>query len=106
VGFFKYYNKLSKLCMCINGCALLFLFCTGSTLCAVVSLRSIEVFKTHEWLKATTTVYFLCKGESKTVLLDVRKSHVLYAFSGEESWQVIYTVFSLLLGFQWATFMS
>ncbi|XP_014512821.1 uncharacterized protein LOC106771365 isoform X1 [Vigna radiata var. radiata] len=59
----------------------------GSTLCAVVSLKSIEVFKTHEWLKATTTVYFLCKGESKTVLLDVRKSHTLYAFNGEESWQ-------------------
>ncbi|ESW16491.1 hypothetical protein PHAVU_007G161100 [Phaseolus vulgaris] len=59
----------------------------GSTLCAVVSLRSIEVFKTHEWLKATTTVYFQCKGETKTVLLDVKRSHALYAFNGEESWQ-------------------
>jgi len=85
--------------MCLNGCA-------GSTLCAVVSLRSIEVFKTHEWLKATTTVYFQCKGETKTVLLDVKRSHALYAFNGEESWQVIFTVFALLFGFQGAPLMS
>ncbi|KAK7393610.1 hypothetical protein VNO78_22168 [Psophocarpus tetragonolobus] len=59
----------------------------GLTLCAVVSLRSIEIFKTHEWLKATSTVYFLCKGENKTVLPDVKRPHAFYAFNGEESWQ-------------------
>ncbi|KAH1136775.1 hypothetical protein AAZX31_10G044700 [Glycine max] len=59
----------------------------GLTLGAVVSLRSIEIFKTHEWLKATTTVYFLCKGENMTVLLDVKRPHAIYAFNGQESWQ-------------------
>ncbi|XP_027366278.1 uncharacterized protein LOC113872714 [Abrus precatorius] len=61
----------------------------GLMLCAVVSLSSIEIYKTHEWLKATSTVYFLCKGreENKTVLPDVKKPHVIYAFNGQESWQ-------------------
>ncbi|XP_027934974.1 uncharacterized protein LOC114190334 [Vigna unguiculata] len=80
-------NPNSRVSLLLFISSIFFTCFQGSTLCAVVSLRSIEVFKTHEWLKATTTVYFLCKGESKTVLLDVRKSHVLYAFSGEESWQ-------------------
>ena len=64
-----------------------------------MSLRSIEIFKTHEWLKATTTVYFLCKGENMTVLLDVKRPHAIYAFNGQESWQVLYTVFVLLFDF-------
>ncbi|XP_061353937.1 uncharacterized protein LOC133298622 [Gastrolobium bilobum] len=59
----------------------------GLMLCAVVSLSSIEIFRTHEWLKATSTVYFLCNGENKIVFPDVKKAHFLYAFSGEESWQ-------------------
>ncbi|RZB72378.1 hypothetical protein D0Y65_036602 [Glycine soja] len=59
----------------------------GLTFGAIVSLRSIEIFKTHEWLKATTTVYFLCKGENETVLPDVKKPHAIYAFNGQESWQ-------------------
>lgn len=55
---------------------------------AVVSLSSIEIFKTHEWLKTTSTVYFLCKGNNiKTVLPDVKRPHFLYAFNGRESWQ-------------------
>ncbi|MED6174269.1 hypothetical protein PIB30_067513 [Stylosanthes scabra] len=60
---------------------------TGSVLCAEVSLSSIEIFKTHEWLKVTPTVYFLCKGENKTVFPDVKKSHAFYDFNGQESWQ-------------------
>lgn len=67
--------------------------CAGLTFGAIVSLRSIEIFKTHEWLKATTTVYFLCKGENETVLPDVKKPHAIYAFNGQESWQVSYTLF-------------
>lgn len=63
---------------------------TGLMLCAVVSLGSIEIFKTHEWLKVTSTVYFLCKGDNRTVLPDVKKARVSYAFTGEESWQVPY----------------
>ncbi|KAL1367933.1 hypothetical protein HN51_022042 [Arachis hypogaea] len=62
-------------------------FFTGSILCAEVSLSSIEIFKTHEWLKVTPTVYFLCKGENKTVFPDVKKAHVFYDFNGQESWQ-------------------
>ncbi|KAL2323315.1 hypothetical protein Fmac_027694 [Flemingia macrophylla] len=61
--------------------------CAGLALCAVVSLRSIEIFRTHEWLKATSTVYFRCQGENATVLLDIKKPHLLYAFNGQESWQ-------------------
>ncbi|XP_057427658.1 uncharacterized protein LOC130720963 isoform X2 [Lotus japonicus] len=59
----------------------------GLMLCAVVSLNSIEVFRTHEWLKATSTVYFLCTEENKTVLPDVKRPHVFYSFNGNESWQ-------------------
>ncbi|XP_054796707.1 uncharacterized protein LOC129302061, partial [Prosopis cineraria] len=54
---------------------------------AVVTLKSIEIYETHEWLKATPTVYFTCKGENKTILPDVKEAHVLYTFKGEESWQ-------------------
>ncbi|KAK6943736.1 hypothetical protein RJ641_024838 [Dillenia turbinata] len=32
------------------------------TLSAVVTLESIEIYKPHEWLKSTPTVYFRCKG--------------------------------------------
>lgn len=64
--------------------------CTGFILPAVVSLSSIEIFKTHEWLRVTPTIYFLCKAEDKIVLPDVKKAHVLYTFKGEESWQVLF----------------
>ncbi|XP_028792347.1 uncharacterized protein LOC114748162 isoform X1 [Neltuma alba] len=59
----------------------------GFVLSASVTLNSIEIFKTHNWLKVTPTVYFLCKEENKTVLPDVKKAHLLYTFKGEESWQ-------------------
>ncbi|KAL7133384.1 hypothetical protein ABFS83_12G136800 [Erythranthe nasuta] len=54
---------------------------------AVVTLDSIEIFKTHEWLPSKPTVFFSCKGENDTVLPDVKEKHVLYTFKGEESWQ-------------------
>jgi hypothetical protein len=69
----------------------------GLVFSAVVSLGSMEIFKTHEWLKAKPTVYFKCKEENKTVLPDVKEAHVLYNFKGEESWQVSWNAF---LGFQ------
>ncbi|XWS55744.1 hypothetical protein CRYUN_Cryun09bG0026800 [Craigia yunnanensis] len=53
---------------------------------AVVTLDSIEIFNTHEWI-AKPTVYFVCKGENTTVLPDVTKTGVVYSFKGEESWQ-------------------
>ncbi|OVA09968.1 hypothetical protein BVC80_1751g134 [Macleaya cordata] len=53
----------------------------------VVTLESIQIFKTHEWLNNKPTVYFRCQGENKTVLPDVTKAHLLYTFNGEESWQ-------------------
>ncbi|KAL2514425.1 hypothetical protein Fot_28396 [Forsythia ovata] len=54
---------------------------------ATITLDSIEIYKTHDWLPSKPTVYFLCKGENKTFLPDVKEKHVLYTFKGEESWQ-------------------
>ncbi|KAL3839593.1 hypothetical protein ACJIZ3_024184 [Penstemon smallii] len=54
---------------------------------AVVTLDSIEIFRTHEWLTSKPTVYFQCKGEDRIVLPDVKDKHVFYTFKGEESWQ-------------------
>lgn len=68
---------------------------TGLTLSAVVTLKSIKIYKTHEWLKGIPTVYFTCKGENKTILPDVKKAHELYSFKGEESWQVPFSIFGL-----------
>ncbi|KAI9122172.1 hypothetical protein K1719_006861 [Acacia pycnantha] len=59
----------------------------GFILSAAVTLNSIEIFRTHNWLKVTPTVYFLCKEENKAVLPDVKKAHLLYTFKDEESWQ-------------------
>ncbi|KAE8099485.1 hypothetical protein FH972_017465 [Carpinus fangiana] len=47
----------------------------------------MEIFKTHEFFHEKPTVYFMCKGENKTMLPDVKEVHVLYSFKGEESWQ-------------------
>lgn len=59
----------------------------GFIFSAVVTLDSIAIFNTHEWLKVKPTVYFMCKGENKTVLPDVKKIDYLYTFKGQESWQ-------------------
>ncbi|XP_004493919.1 uncharacterized protein [Cicer arietinum] len=64
-----------------------FTYFPGLVFSAVVTLSSIEIFTTHEWLRATPTVYFRCSGDNKTLLPDVKKKHVLYVFKGEESWQ-------------------
>ncbi|XP_057718652.1 uncharacterized protein LOC130933137 [Arachis stenosperma] len=64
-----------------------FAYFPGLVFSAVVTLSSIEIFTTHEWLKFTPTVYFKCNGENKTVLPDVKKKNVIYVFRGEESWQ-------------------
>ncbi|KDP29038.1 hypothetical protein JCGZ_16427 [Jatropha curcas] len=68
---------------------LLFLSCfPGFVLSAVVTLDSITIYNTHEWLKTLKpTVYFSCKGENGTELPDVKEVNVSYAFKGEESWQ-------------------
>lgn len=63
--------------------------CTGLMLSAVVSLSSIEIFEKHEWLKVTTTVYFLCEGENKNVFEDVKRAHFVYAYNGQQSWKVL-----------------
>ncbi|KAL1822656.1 hypothetical protein ACET3Z_009434 [Daucus carota] len=54
---------------------------------ATVTLESIEILRTHEWLPVEPQVYFSCKGENKTFLPDVKKKNVVYAFRGQESWQ-------------------
>ncbi|XP_020583392.1 uncharacterized protein LOC110026686 [Phalaenopsis equestris] len=68
----------------------LFFLCsiTGTDSVNIVTLGSIEIFSAHEWFPSKPTVYFHCRGEeNKTVLPDVKKTHVLYNFKGEESWQ-------------------
>lgn len=60
---------------------------SGFTRSAIVTLDSVQIFKTHEWLEKPT-FYFKCQGENLTVIPDVKKTHVLYTFKGEESWQV------------------
>ncbi|XP_038990670.1 uncharacterized protein LOC120113663 [Hibiscus syriacus] len=52
----------------------------------VVTLDSIEIFRSLGWI-STPTVYFVCKGENKTLLPDVTKPGVVYSFRGQESWQ-------------------
>ncbi|XP_022143802.1 uncharacterized protein LOC111013628 [Momordica charantia] len=65
-----------------------FLNCVaGGAESAVVTLDSVMIYKTHEWLASKPTVYFQCQGGNKTKLPDVQKEHVLYSFNGEESWQ-------------------
>ncbi|KAL1815985.1 hypothetical protein DCAR_0520344 [Daucus carota subsp. sativus] len=54
---------------------------------AVVTLQSVEIFTTHEFIGSDPTVYFNCKGEEKIILPDLKKAHVLYAYKGQESWQ-------------------
>ncbi|KAI8560407.1 hypothetical protein RHMOL_Rhmol04G0253000 [Rhododendron molle] len=61
----------------------------GSIMSATVTLDSIKIFNSHEWIPTKPTVYFQCKGENKTYLPDVKDTHVSYTFKGEESWQVI-----------------
>lgn len=60
----------------------------GLVLAAVVTLDSIKIYKTHEWLDNKPTVYFKCQGENKKVLPDVKEKNTTYVFKGEESWQV------------------
>lgn len=67
-------------------CLIILSWFPGSILSAIVTLDSIEIFRTHEWI-AKPTVYFQCKGENKTYLPDVKKTYVSYTFKGEESWQ-------------------
>ncbi|XP_065856531.1 uncharacterized protein [Euphorbia lathyris] len=60
----------------------------GTLSSAVVTLDSIKIYNTHEWLKTSKPdVYFSCKGENKTFLPDVKEVNVSYTFNGEESWQ-------------------
>lgn len=69
-------------------CSILFLnLFPGCVLSAVVTLDSMKIYKTHEWLKSKPTVYFHCKGENKTELPDVKEVNISYTFKAEESWQ-------------------
>lgn len=80
-------RKLSRVLAVVFLCSVLFVFFPASISAAVVTLDSIEIFTTHEWLNLKPTVYFRCKGENRTVLPDVKKKNVKYTFKGEESWQ-------------------
>ncbi|OVA18226.1 hypothetical protein BVC80_1835g658 [Macleaya cordata] len=66
---------------------LLLLFPPGISSSGVVTLESIQIFTTHEWLNGKPTLYFLCQKENKTFLPDVKEKNSLYTFKGEESWQ-------------------
>ncbi|KAK7378593.1 hypothetical protein VNO80_04038 [Phaseolus coccineus] len=70
-----------------------FAYFPGLVVSADVTLSSIEIFTTHEWLKATPSLYFQCKGDNKTKLLDVKETNVSYTFKGEESWQSLTNFF-------------
>ncbi|CAI0472530.1 unnamed protein product [Linum tenue] len=60
----------------------------GLTLSADLTLDSMEIYNTHEWLKSSNpTVYFRCKGEDEIELPDVKEVNVTYRFNGDESWQ-------------------
>ncbi|XP_058098964.1 uncharacterized protein LOC131243548 [Magnolia sinica] len=67
--------------------AIFLCFLPGTFSSKIVTLESIMLFNTHEWLVSEPTVYFHCKGENKTVLPDVKKTQFLYTFKGAESWQ-------------------
>lgn len=67
---------------------------------ATVTLDSIEIYNTHEFLGLQPTVFFRCNGENQTTLPDVKEKGVLYRFKGEESWQVpLYFTATLFLFF-------
>ena len=57
-------------------------------LSSVVTLESLEIYATNEWITSSPTVYFLCDKENKTVLPDVKKTKTVYTFRAEESFQV------------------
>ncbi|XP_060668953.1 uncharacterized protein LOC132800063 [Ziziphus jujuba] len=72
---------------CFVCCLILSCF-PGLIWSAEVTLKSIEIYKTHELLNTVEpVVYFQCKGENKTKLPDVKKANEVYNFKGEESWQ-------------------
>ncbi|KAL1565956.1 hypothetical protein AAHA92_01623 [Salvia divinorum] len=68
-------------------CTVLISYSPALISAAVVTLDSIEIFKTHEWVPTKPKVYFQCKGEGGIILPDVKNKHELYSFRGEESWQ-------------------
>ncbi|KAF9597643.1 hypothetical protein IFM89_020403 [Coptis chinensis] len=75
-------NSKTRALLYIFLCLIPGILCTG-----VVTLEKIEIYKTHEWLKAKPTVYFQCQGENMTILPDVKEINLTYTFKGEESWQ-------------------
>ncbi|RRT62940.1 hypothetical protein B296_00004105, partial [Ensete ventricosum] len=60
---------------------------TGILSSKFVSLSSLKIFTTHEWLPTKPTIYFHCQGANETILPDVKEKNFLYIFNGEESWQ-------------------
>ncbi|CAD5192194.1 unnamed protein product [Musa acuminata subsp. malaccensis] len=67
--------------------SLIFSSIPGSLSSKAITLRSIQIYNTHEFLGPHPTIYFYCKGENKTILPDVKEKHFSYIFYGEESWQ-------------------
>ncbi|KAG1365717.1 hypothetical protein COCNU_12G007170 [Cocos nucifera] len=52
-----------------------------------ITLGSIQIFNTHEFLAGKPTIYFYCKGEKKIILPEVKEKHFFYTYKGKESWQ-------------------
>ncbi|KAJ0087935.1 hypothetical protein Patl1_31975 [Pistacia atlantica] len=82
-------SSLNSKASCVFLVFFIFLNCfPGFVLTAVVTLDSIEIYTTHEWMPdSKPTVYFQCKGEKKTILPDVKRADYMYSFKNEESWQ-------------------
>lgn len=83
-----YHHQISRVSSATLLVSLIFLiYFPGTLLSAVVTLDSMKIYRTHDWLNVEPTVYFSCKGENKTVLPDVKHVNASYTFKGEESWQ-------------------
>ncbi|KAJ6300179.1 hypothetical protein OIU76_021053 [Salix suchowensis] len=83
-----YHHQISRVSSATLLVSLIFLiYFPGTLLSAVVTLDSMKIYRTHEWLNVEPTIYFSCKGENKTVLPDVKQVNASYTFKGEESWQ-------------------
>ncbi|XP_043698305.1 uncharacterized protein LOC122649022 [Telopea speciosissima] len=82
----RFWTNLKARALLLLG-SLFICFFPGVFSSGVVTLKSIQIFKTHELFNAKPTVYFHCEGENRTIFPDVKKTDVVYTFKGEESWQ-------------------
>ncbi|EFJ14192.1 hypothetical protein SELMODRAFT_271734 [Selaginella moellendorffii] len=68
-------------------CALEIISCCLGISAQNVTLESLAIFRTHEWLGHKPSLYFKCRDENKVDLPDVKEKDRIYKFAGHESWQ-------------------